>query len=72
LPSLMYKIHPPYSPILLGVLSAKATPENVAFREVKKEIGSKGCIKTFHFSASIPQLKNIIIITNQNFKAFSP
>ena len=72
LPSSMYKIRPPYSPIRLGVSMVTLQPDKTDLKARHKEKCCTCCTNTCHFLASIPQFNSINSITNQNFPCAQP
>ena len=59
LPSSIYRTLPKYSPVRLGVVTEKDTPEKMAFNDLKKPTGCTFCTDIFHFNASSDQFANI-------------
>src|SRR5579875_2632108 len=69
LPSGRYNTRPTYSPMRLGVLTEKETPDNIALYADKNLMGYILLTANFHFQASRPQLANINNITAIKLKA---
>lgn len=68
LPFSIYKIRPPYSPILLGVSMVILQPDKTDLKALKKENAWICFTSNLHFMASILQLVNIKKTTSHNFQ----
>ena len=72
LPSSIYKMRPPYSPIRLGVSMVTLQPDKTDLKARHNENCCTCCTNTCHFLASIPQFTSINSRTSQNFPCAQP